>query len=62
MPLSERVPLLENLGFKVVNERTYRVSVTAPGTPTTYLHDMTLERAAGGAIELDKRSARSRRR
>ena len=25
IPLSERVPLLENLGFRVVNERTYRV-------------------------------------
>jgi glutamate dehydrogenase len=25
LPLSERVPLLENLGFRVVNERTYRV-------------------------------------
>ena len=26
LPLSERVPLLENLGFRVVNERTYRVA------------------------------------
>ena len=26
LPLSERVPLLENLGFQVVNERTYRIA------------------------------------
>ena len=33
MPLSERVPLLENMGFRVVNERTYRVLPDgAPGT------------------------------
>jgi NAD-specific glutamate dehydrogenase len=30
LPLSERVPLLENLGFRVGNERTYRVG--APGS------------------------------
>ncbi len=52
LPLSDRVPLLENLGFRVVNERTYRV-VTA-GTDRVWLHDMTLERAAGGAIDSDE--------
>ena len=29
LPLSERVPLLENLGFRVINERTYRVAPAA---------------------------------
>jgi glutamate dehydrogenase len=53
LPLSERVPLLENLGFRVVNERTYRV--VPPGTADeqrVWLHDMSLERAAGGAIDI----------
>ena len=50
MPLSERVPLLENLGFRVVNERTYRVEPPAPReADRVWLHDMTLERASGGA-------------
>ncbi len=54
LPLSERVPLLENLGFRVVNERTYRVrpagSREAEGV---WLHDMTLERASGGALDIE---------
>jgi glutamate dehydrogenase len=52
LPLSERVPLLENLGFRVVNERTYRVAFSA--TDRVWLHDMTLERASGGVIKIDE--------
>ncbi|MGL4239847.1 MAG: NAD-glutamate dehydrogenase domain-containing protein, partial [Beijerinckiaceae bacterium] len=53
--LSERVPLLEGLGFRVVSERTYRLSpvADAPGAPPVWLHDMALERAAGGAIDIE---------
>ncbi|HEX8664169.1 MAG TPA: NAD-glutamate dehydrogenase, partial [Beijerinckiaceae bacterium] len=53
LPLSERVPLLENLGFSVVNERTYRV-IPAGGAEAdrVWLHDMALERALGGAIDI----------
>ncbi len=55
LPLSDRVPLLENLGFRVVNERTYRVvSTGVSGMDRVWLHDMTLERAAGGAIRIDE--------
>ena len=43
IPLSRRVPLLENLGFSVVDERTYCVARKA-GAPL-YRHDMVLERA-----------------
>jgi glutamate dehydrogenase len=52
LPLSERVPLLENLGFRVVNERTYRV-LPAGGSDAerVWLHDMALERALGGEID-----------
>ncbi|TDR85423.1 NAD-glutamate dehydrogenase [Enterovirga rhinocerotis] len=54
LALSERVPLLERMGFRVLNERTYRVA--APGTPkaeTVWLHDMALERATGGPIDIE---------
>ncbi|MFD2249611.1 glutamate dehydrogenase [Pseudochelatococcus lubricantis] len=57
-PLSERVPLLEKLGFRVVNERTYRVVPRgAEPEARVWLHDMTLERAAGGAINIERAKA-----
>ncbi|HYF53570.1 MAG TPA: NAD-glutamate dehydrogenase domain-containing protein, partial [Salinarimonas sp.] len=49
LTLSARVPLLENLGFRVVNERTYHVAL---GGERVWLHDMTLERASGGEIDI----------
>ncbi|MCV0427148.1 MAG: NAD-glutamate dehydrogenase, partial [Roseibium sp.] len=49
IPLSARVPLLENMGFKVINERTYRV--TPAGAPLSYLHEMTLEARSGEIID-----------
>jgi glutamate dehydrogenase len=56
LPLSERVPVLENMGFRVVNERTYRVE--PQGAAGVWLHDMLLERADGGPIDLDSGKAR----
>ena len=53
IPLSERVPVLENMGFKVVDERTYRIEPSAEEARQVWLHDMLLERADGGAIELE---------
>jgi glutamate dehydrogenase len=50
IPLSARVPLLENMGFKVINERTYRITPT--GRTLSYLHEMTLEASRGGEIDL----------
>ncbi len=56
VPLSERVPILENMGFKVISERTYRIA--RPGKDEApaniYMHDMALERADGAAIDLDR--------
>jgi glutamate dehydrogenase len=53
IPLSERVPLLENLGFRVVNERTYRVTPAGLREEQgVWLHDMTLERASGGNLDI----------
>ena len=47
IPLSERVPVLENMGFRVVDERTFEVG--GQDKPVdAWLHDMVLERAAAG--------------
>jgi glutamate dehydrogenase len=51
IPLSRRVPVLENLAFTVINERTYRVQPEAAEQPC-WIHDMTLERARGGEIDI----------
>jgi glutamate dehydrogenase len=52
LPLSERVPVLENMGFQVVNERTYRVTPGGSSAQKIWLHDMRLERKDGGIIDL----------
>ena len=52
IPLSERVPVLENMGFRVVDERTYRIEPPSPDQPRVWLHDILLERADGQAIDL----------
>ncbi len=50
--LSDRVPALENLGFRVINERTYRVRAgDGPDAAQVWLHDMLLERATGAPID-----------
>src|SRR4029077_20451914 len=53
IPLSERAPVLENMGFRVVDEQTYQVMAGAADQPGAWFHDMMLERADGGAIDLD---------
>ncbi|TCR60340.1 NAD-glutamate dehydrogenase [Bosea sp. BK604] len=57
--LSARVPVLENMGFRVVNERTFNLtpqpaagSREAPEASRVWLHDMTLELANGGQIDV----------
>jgi glutamate dehydrogenase len=63
IPLSERVPVLENMGFKVVDERTYQIARHAKETTQhdaqgavlhgvdVWFHDMVLERADGRAVD-----------
>ena len=58
LPLSERVPVLENMGFKVVDERTYHIEPKGEGARTVWFHDMLLERRDGTAIDLDTGKAR----
>ncbi|MEW9805902.1 NAD-glutamate dehydrogenase [Mesorhizobium sp. ZMM04-5] len=48
--LSRRVPLLENIGFRVISERTFEIDA-APDGPV-FIHDMELENAYGGPIDL----------
>ncbi len=51
--LSERVPVLENLGFRAIDERSYHLKPRfADQVVDVTLHDMVLERADGGPIEL----------
>ena len=47
--LSDRVPMLENFGFRVIDERTYTVEPTRGAM--SYIHDMEIETPAGVSIE-----------
>lgn len=49
--LSARVPILENMGFIVVNERTFRVGVP-DSDDGVYIHDMTLAAASGVTLDI----------
>jgi len=40
LPLSDRVPLLENFGFRVIDEETHRI--TPKEEPESFIHDMVL--------------------
>ncbi|HMK70334.1 MAG TPA: NAD-glutamate dehydrogenase [Xanthobacteraceae bacterium] len=51
IPLSERVPVLENMGFRVVDERTYHIRPV--GRAEVWLHDMTLDSSWGQSFDLD---------
>ncbi|NLH81866.1 MAG: NAD-glutamate dehydrogenase, partial [Phyllobacteriaceae bacterium] len=48
--LSRRVPILEAMGLRVIDESTYRVAPA--GGPVVFVHDMTLAHGAGRAIDL----------
>ena len=48
--LSERVPLLENMGLSVIDESTWRIAPV--DGPAIFLHDMALTHAEGRPIDL----------
>jgi len=48
--LSRRVPVLENIGFRVISERTFEVG--EEGGKTVFVHDMELENAYDKPIDL----------
>jgi glutamate dehydrogenase len=49
--LSERVPVLENMGFRVVDERTYHIE--PQDAADVWFHDMTLQSATAQPFDLD---------
>jgi glutamate dehydrogenase len=53
LPLSERVPTLENFGFAVIEEVTHEVH-RADGE-TVFIHDMLLRRADGEEVDVARR-------
>ncbi len=56
VPLSRRVPLLENMGFKVLGEHTYEIN--RQDGQAIFIHDMVLEHADG--VDIDLTSDRDR--
>jgi glutamate dehydrogenase len=51
IPLSDRMPILEHMGFRGIAERTYRVRRAEGGE--VWLHDTALTRARGSTIDLE---------
>lgn len=49
--LSRRVPLLENMGFRVISERTFEIPGDGDAAPV-FIHDMELAGAGGRSIDL----------
>ena len=59
IPLSQRVPVLENLGFSAIDERSYHIRPRfADGARDVTLHDMVLETSDGAGIELERHDKR----
>lgn len=58
IPLSDRVPILENMGFRVVDEQTHHIMLDADQRPDVWLHDMVLE--PSGTRDIDLLDAKQR--
>src|SRR6195256_5400531 len=52
IPLSERVPVLEHMGFRVVDETTYQAQAFGRDAPDFWLHDMALTQTDGAKAGL----------
>src|SRR5882757_1736566 len=52
IPLSERVPVLEHMGFRVVDETTYQAQASGRDAPDFWLHDMALTQTDGAKAGL----------
>ena len=57
VPLSERVPLLENMGFRVISELTYAIDVAANIGNVVWLHEMQLQSKSGKVVPMDDNGA-----
>lgn len=49
--LSDRMPIIEAMGFRAINERTYRVERS--DAEPVWMHDILLERADGEPVDLE---------
>jgi glutamate dehydrogenase len=59
IPLSRRVPVLENMGFSVIDEGSYRIAPAANGAAGPMsLHDMVLEHPESAQLEDEQCDAR----
>jgi glutamate dehydrogenase len=58
LPLSERVPVLEHMGFTVVDESTYHAEPRGRRASQFWLHDMQLEFIGDGATEFESAKPR----
>ncbi len=63
LPLSRRVPLLENLGFRVISERTFDIGLGKSGETqrSVVLHDMELQVPEGVSFDTGSTDRRSKR-
>jgi glutamate dehydrogenase len=53
IPLSERVPVLEHMGFIVVDESTYDIEIGGSDQSLAWLHAMQLQRRDGVTADID---------
>jgi glutamate dehydrogenase len=51
LSLSQRVPILENFGFEVVDEASFRIAPM--GAEPVFLHDMTIRFASSGEVDVE---------
>jgi glutamate dehydrogenase len=56
IPISDVLPMMENLGLKVISERPYEIRL--PGRDTLWIQDFELENRSGNAVDLDASGAR----
>jgi glutamate dehydrogenase len=55
IPLSDRLPILENMGLRAIDERSYRAEFAEAATHNVvWIHDITLETADGAGVALEK--------
>ncbi|MFN4283700.1 MAG: NAD-glutamate dehydrogenase [Alphaproteobacteria bacterium] len=52
VPLSDVLPMLENMGFRVIDEQPYRIELTSDHD-SVWIHDFGMETRAGAAVDLD---------
>ena len=56
IPLSDVLPLMENMGLKVISEHPYRLHASLPdgGSQPIYIQDFEVEPAAGGSVDVNR--------